>query len=238
MVVQKKILVVGSGGDLEVDVASFDLVYAANSSFTRLRNAQCLSLVLSDAMLFSLDDLNNHHPIPGMERSASNELRMGKYKTLDGHNFEKINVIDSGNVDIDVALKRKRMSVNSLSRIDFKGAWKLLNGSFNVLDLISIFLAVRGLTNKLRFLLQWLTNKKMNVGFRPSTGIYSLMLAFHENPKADVFVNGINVVNNHGERVSKYSSVALPFQKNVHLLDSLYFELLLDKGLRIHKASK
>lgn len=234
----KKVLVVGSGDDLHIDVSNFDVVYAANSSFTRLSDTKNLTLVLSDAMLLSLDDLNNREPILGMERAASNELRMKKYAVLDGHDFKKISVIDNGDINIELALKRKRMSVDNLSLIDHRRAWQLLSNSFSFSELKFILYSIKGSVNKLRFCLQWLTNKKMHVGFRPSTGIYSLMLAFHENPAANVYVNGINVINDDEKRVSKYSAVELPFQKHVHLLDSLYFELFLNRDLRIHNENK
>lgn len=230
---QKKILVVGSGDDSQVDASNFDLVYSANSSYTRLANYKNISLVLSDAMLFSSDILDRHAPILGMDRRASNIFRLKKYSIIDDQFFERILVVDNKYVDIESALKRKKVSFTSLKKLSHKDVWKLVNFCFSHNDLITIFMHVPGVKNKLRFLAQRLLNKKMNVSFRPSTGINAIMIAHSENPGADIYISGINVYSDTGARQAKYSTGDITYKDNIHLLDSLYGRLLLEKNVSV-----
>ena len=230
---QKKILVVGSGDDAELDASSFDLVYSANSSFTRLANYKSISLVLSEAMLFSSEILVTHDPIPGMDRLASNIFRLKKYSIIDDQFFERILVVDDKNIDIESALKRKNVSFGSLEKLDHKDVWKLVNFCFDYHELMTIFVHVAGVKNKLRFLVQGLLNKKMNVSFRPSAGINAIMIAFRENPGADIYISGINVYSDTGVRQGKYSTGEITYKDNIHLLDSLYGRLLFGKSVRV-----
>ena len=230
---QKKILVVGSGDNSEVDTSNFDLVYSANSSFTRLTNYKNISLVLSDAMLFSSDILDKHAPIPNMDKLASNIFRLKKYSTIDDQFFERILVIDNKNVDIESALNRKNVSFRSLRKLSHKDVWELFNFCFNYHELITIFIRVPGIKNKLRFLLQRLLYKKMNVSFRPSTGLNAIMIAYSENPGADIYISGINVYSDTGVRQAKYATGDVTYKDNIHLLDSLYGGLLLAKNVKL-----
>jgi len=92
---------------------------------------------------------------------------------------------------------------------------------------------VPGVKNKLRFLAQRLLNKKMNVSFRPSTGINAIMIAHSENPGADIYISGINVYSDTGARQAKYSTGDITYKDNIHLLDSLYGRLLLEKNVSV-----
>lgn len=230
---QKKILVVGSGDDAELDASSFDLVYSANSSFTRLANYKRISLVLSEAMLFSSELIVKHDPIPGMDRLASDIFRLKKYSIIDDQFFERILVVDNKNVDIESVLERKNVSFRSLEKLDYKNVWKLVNFCFDYHELKRIFADVPGVKNKLRFLAQRLLNKKMHISFRPSTGIYAIMIAVRDNPGADIYISGINVYSDTGVRQGKYSVGEITYKDNIHLLDPLYCRLLLGKGVRV-----
>jgi hypothetical protein len=230
---QKKILVVGSGDGSELDASNFDLVYSANSSFTRLTNHKNISLVLSDAMLFSSEILDTHAPIPGMDKLASNIFRLKKYLIIDDQFFERILVVDNKNVDIESALKRKNISFRSLKKLTHKDVWRLVNFCFNYHELMKIFIRVPGVKNKLRFLVQRLLNRKMDVSFRPSTGINAIMIAYSENPGADIYISGINVYSDMGVRRGKYSIGDITHKNNIHLLDSLYGRLLIEKNVSV-----
>mgnify|MGYP006081382965 FL=1 len=230
---QKKILVVGSGDDSELDASNFDLVYSANSSFTRLANYKSISLVLSEAMLFSSEMLATHDPIPGMDRLDSNIFRLKKYSIIDDQFFERILVVDNKNIDIESALKRKNVSFRSLKKLSHKDVWRLVNFCFNYNELMKIFMHVPGVKNKLRFLVQRLLNKKMNVSFRPSTGINAIMIAVSENPGADIYISGINVYSDTGVRQGKYSTGVITYKHDIHLLDSIYARLLLGKNVSV-----
>jgi len=228
---QKKVLVVGSGDDSELDASSFDVVYSANSSFTRITNYKNMSLVLSEAMLFSSEILDTHAPIPGMDRLSSNNFRLKKYSIIDDRSFDRVLVVDNKNVDIELALKRKNVSFKSLKKLGHRDVWKLVNFCFNYHELMTIFIHVPGVKNQVRFLAQRLLNKKMNVTFRPSTGINAIMIAHSENPGADIYISGINVYSDTGVRQAKYSTGDITYNDNIHLLDSLYGRLLLEKNV-------
>lgn len=234
---QKKILVVGSGDDGELDASNFDLVYSANTSFTRLTHYKNISLVLSDAMLFTSETLTTVDPILGMDRLASDSFRLKKYSIIDDQFFERIFVVDNKNIDIESALKRKNVSFRSLKKLSHKDVWELVNFCFNYHEIKRIFADVPGVKNKLRFLAQRLLNKKMHISFRPSTGINAIMIAVKDNPGADIYISGINVYSDTGVRQGKYSIGEITYKDNIHLLDPLYSRLLLGKGVRVFNGS-
>ena len=231
---QEKILVVGSGDDVELDASNFDLVYSANSSFTRLTHYKNISLVLSDAMLFSSETLADRDPILGMDRLASDIFRLKKNSIIDDQFFERILVVDNKNVDIESALERKNVSFRSLEILDHRYVWQLVNFCFDYHELKRIFADVPGVKNKLRFLAQRLLNKKMHISFRPSSGINAIMIAVRDNPGADIYISGINVYSDTGVRQAKYSTGDITYNDNIHLLDSLYGRLLLEKNVSDH----
>jgi len=237
LVNKKRILVVGSGDDSELDASSFDLVYSANSSFSRLANIKSIALVLSDAMLFSPKILSKHDPIPGMDKLASYKFRLKKYAIIDNQFFERLFVVDNKYIDIESALKRKNVTYNSLKKLNYEDVWHLVNFCFNYHELITIFNHVPGIKNKLRFLVQRLLNKKMHKSFRPSTGIKAIMLALSENPDADIYISGINIYTDKLVRKATYSSGEIAYQNNTHLLDLLYGKLLAKKNVRLHNNS-
>ena len=106
---------------------------------------------------------------------------------------------------------------------------EILNSIYH--ELMTIFIHVPGVKNQVRFLAQRLLNKKMNVTFRPSTGINAIMIAHSENPGADIYISGINVYSDTGVRQAKYSTGDITYNDNIHLLDSLYGRLLLEKNV-------
>ncbi|MDC1016402.1 hypothetical protein OAQ72_00135 [Planktomarina temperata] len=230
---QKRVLVVGSGDDSVLDASSFDLVYSANSSFTRVKNYKKISLILSDAMLFTSDILDRHAPIPGLDRLASNTFRLKKCSTIDDQFFEKILVLDNNYIDIESALKRKNVTFTSLKKLSYKDVWTLISFCFNYYELMTIFINVPGVQNKIKFLAQRFLNKKMNICYRPSAGINAIMVAHSENPGADIYISGINIYSDMGVRQSKYSTGDITHKDNIHLLDPLYGRLLREKNVNV-----
>ena len=232
----EKILVVGSGESGVLDVDIFSKVYAANSSFTRLSNLDNLSLVLSEAMFFSEDDLNQHPTVPNMSRESSNAFSMNKYGVIDGLDLERIIVIDYDTVDITAALNKKNVAVEKLTLLDRRSFWSLFFSSFNFFDRLKIFSNIVGLANKLKFILQCVLNRRMLAVIRPSSGVVAIMMAFHENPNAEIYINGINIYDDFGVRPGFYKGGAFEYQHSSHMLDGLYCKLFVKKGLRIHNS--
>lgn len=228
---QKKILVVGSGTNSQLDASEFDLVYAANSSFARLENYSSISLVLSEAMLYTPELLANHDPIPGMSREASDSFRLSKYSLIDNHSFDKIFVIGSSQVNAKLALERKNVIYNRLEEVGYSQLWKLIDSCFNFWQLLAIMLRIPGLSSRLTFLMQRILGRRMSLRFRPSTGLSSIMLAVYENPGAAIFTSGINIRGKMGERVGKYPFGNIEYSQAVHALDHVYYSFLVDEEL-------
>lgn len=227
---KKKILVVGSGDAKQIDATTFDAVYSANSAFTRVLNHESVFVVLSDAMLFTSHELAEHAPISGKSRSASDAFRLAKYALIDNRFFEKVFILDNGNVDdIETALSAKNVTYTFLQKFEFRHRWKLLHRCFGRSVYTTIFMNVPGILGKLRFFAQRVLNRHMHVSFRPSTGIYSIMIAVVENPEAEIFLSGISASS---ERTAEYATGSLTYNSNIHLLDSVYCRLLTRQNVK------
>ena len=233
---KKKILVIGSGEAEPVDASGFDIVYAANSAFTRVNRARCIHLVLSDAMLFTSDMLEGRSPIAGMDEAASTSFRLKKYSTIDNKFFEHVTVVDNKSVAIESAIARKNVSCNALAELTYLELWRVFFKCFGIRDLILIFINLIGLKNKLRFLAQMTMKKRMNVSFRPSTGIIALMLAYFNYPEAEIYISGMNVYDDTGARPGVYSIGRMISDNKIHLMDSVYGALFHTKGVRVLTA--
>jgi hypothetical protein len=232
----KKILVVGSGKKNALNANKFDKVYAANSAFTRLLGRSNLSLVLSEAMFFSESDLNHHPTVINMDRESSNALRVGKYSVIDGSNFEHVITVNNGGFDIKGALERKRMDVEILTLMNNRNMWDLFFSSFRISEITKIIINITGLSDKFRFILQYLFKKRMSAKFRPSTGVIAIMLAFEENPNSKIYIDGINIYDNEGKRQGFYDSGSITYKDDIHMLDPLYCQLFINKGLNIYQS--
>lgn len=232
--VRDKILVVGSGDHRSLDAAKFTKVYAANSSFTRLLNEENLSLVLSEAMLFNEDILNKHPPLPNMSREASNAFRLKKYDVINGLDLERMVIIDCSTVNVVEALNQKNISVKSVDILNTKTLWSLFTFVFNLTDRVAILSNISSFKYKIKFIFQYILSKKMHAHFRPSSGVVAIMLAYFENPDAEIYINGINIFDDAGEIPGFYNGVAFKYEHSNHALDSLYCHIFSSKGVSIY----
>ena len=227
----EKILIIGAGLNHEIDSSDFDIVYAANASILRLKNTSNVYLILSDAMLFDENNLNQHPKINNFSREESNKFRLKKYNSINSIKPKKVVISDSGEgINILKRLDEKKIYAESISIINARQLWSLYLASFNFQNFIQIFFSLDNKL-KLKFLVQIILRKKMSTQYRPSMGLISIMLAIKENPSAIIFFDGINLFNDNNDREAHYEGLQkLTYPKNSHVLDQLYINIFIESN--------
>lgn len=229
----EKILILGSGLNHEIYNNDFEVVYAANASILRSKTSNNVHLILSDAMLFDENHLNQHPKISSFSRKESNEFRLKKYRSINNIKPKKVVVLDSGltkDLDILSRLNEKNINAKSIDIINSRQLWSLYLSSFNLYNLAKIFFTLANKL-KLRFLGQLVLRRRMSTQFRPSMGIISIMLAIKENPNALIFSDGINVLNKNKDREAHYKGLqTLTYEKRSHIFDELYLNIFIESN--------
>ncbi len=226
-----KILVVGSGSNHTIENSNFDQIYCANSSFSRLKSISNCHVITSDAFLFNEDILNSLPPIEGLSLKNSNKIRLKKYSKYFQLSAKKIFVFQ-GPIKLDnrkKLVKQKKISLEDVEFISSKDKWKFFDYSFSSRQKLKIFFRIPGMINKIKFLIQYTLKLKMSLIYRPSMGIFSIMLAIKEAPKfCEIFIDGITNKSPE-EKFSIYGNDKVYFSKHAHYMDSFYYDIIIKK---------
>ena len=227
----KKVLVVGSGSNHQIENSNYHKIFCANSSFTRLKSNLNSYVVTSDAFLFNEDILNSLPPIDGLSGKESNKIRLKKYSKYYRLSVEKIFIFE-GPIKLNnrkELINKQHLLSKDIFYISWKDKWTFFNNSFSLKQRAQILVNIPGIINKLKFVIQHTFKLKMSLIYRPSMGIFSIMVAIKEDPKySELFIDGISNSPNK-EKFSIYGDNKVYFNKYAHHMDQMYYDIITKK---------